>query len=507
MTALLWETALLLLAAYFLGAWVACIIRRTFFADVGSVRSDETQDQLAGEAPAVAPGPMPLPAAPVAADASGRVDHIRANQGLSTGPGVSASAGASVQRSTAGPARAAASAAAVPPASPPQPAPVPGPTATHAGASAAAANTRASLTRSQVQAGATPTAEQRTRAAASAKAADLPATPASGIAPRPPVASPPRLSASVSTGAAAKVIQPSATQAADDLTRIQGIDPGLQVRLGQLGVQRFADIANWRAADIARISAALGFNRRIERENWIEQAQILASGGETFFSSQKRRGALVMDQPPPDPAEAKRPRGASPSVTPHADAAAAGPARPPLAPSGAADTAAPRKSATSLARENLPPPTRLVDAISTVAGKSESDTARAAHVDVATHGAAELAILSGAATVDIGTATTVPRDMTAAGAGRGLRREDLKRIRGIGVLLESKLNEMGITSYEQIANWSKSDIDRISQALDVKGRIEREKWVEQALTLSSGGQTEFSRRIDRGEIGGNPSKT
>jgi predicted flap endonuclease-1-like 5' DNA nuclease len=89
------------------------------------------------------------------------------------------------------------------------------------------------------------------------------------------------------------------------------------------------------------------------------------------------------------------------------------------------------------------------------------------------------------------------------GAGKGLRAapaEDLKRIRGIGVLIERKLNQLGIVAYEQIANWTAAEIDRINQSLDFKGRIERENWVEQARILASGGTTEFSRRVDRGEV-------
>ena len=78
--------------------------------------------------------------------------------------------------------------------------------------------------------------------------------------------------------------------------------------------------------------------------------------------------------------------------------------------------------------------------------------------------------------------------------------DDLKRVRGVGVLIEKKLNSLGVTAYEQIANWTSADIDRISQLLDFKGRIERENWVEQARILASGGQTEFSRRVDRGEV-------
>ena len=72
--------------------------------------------------------------------------------------------------------------------------------------------------------------------------------------------------------------------------------------------------------------------------------------------------------------------------------------------------------------------------------------------------------------------------------------DDLKRIRGIGVLIEKKLNSLGITQYEQVANWTGADIERISRILDFKGRIEREHWIEQARILATGGQTEFSRR-------------
>ena len=77
--------------------------------------------------------------------------------------------------------------------------------------------------------------------------------------------------------------------------------------------------------------------------------------------------------------------------------------------------------------------------------------------------------------------------------------DDLKRIRGVGVLIEKKLNSLGITTYEHVANWTNADIDRVSQILDFKGRIERESWVEQARILASGGHTDFSKRVDRGE--------
>ncbi len=79
----------------------------------------------------------------------------------------------------------------------------------------------------------------------------------------------------------------------------------------------------------------------------------------------------------------------------------------------------------------------------------------------------------------------------------GTRSDDLKSIRGIGVLTEKKLQSLGITRWTQIANWTQADIDRVSNVLDFKGRIEREQWVEQARILDGGGMTEFSRRTDR----------
>ncbi len=67
-------------------------------------------------------------------------------------------------------------------------------------------------------------------------------------------------------------------------------------------------------------------------------------------------------------------------------------------------------------------------------------------------------------------------------------------------MIEKRLNALGVASYEQIANWTAADIERISEQLDFKGRIERENWVEQARILASGGHTEFSRRVDKGDV-------
>ncbi len=72
----------------------------------------------------------------------------------------------------------------------------------------------------------------------------------------------------------------------DDLARIKGIGPKLVALLGELGVTRFAQIAAWSETDIDRIDARLGrFEGRIRRDNWVEQAKLLAAGDEAGFAS------------------------------------------------------------------------------------------------------------------------------------------------------------------------------------------------------------------------------
>lgn len=61
---------------------------------------------------------------------------------------------------------------------------------------------------------------------------------------------------------------------------------------------------------------------------------------------------------------------------------------------------------------------------------------------------------------------------------------DLKKITGIGPVLEKKLKALGIVSYEHIAAFSAGDIERIGAILKCKNRIIRDKWVQQAKKLA-----------------------
>ena len=65
---------------------------------------------------------------------------------------------------------------------------------------------------------------------------------------------------------------------------------------------------------------------------------------------------------------------------------------------------------------------------------------------------------------------------------------NLKLIKGIGPHLEAKLKKSGITSFQQIAEFSEKDIKRIADEIEsFPRRIKREAWVEQARKLQGKG--------------------
>lgn len=84
---------------------------------------------------------------------------------------------------------------------------------------------------------------------------------------------------------------------------------------------------------------------------------------------------------------------------------------------------------------------------------------------------------------------------------RGGKADDLKRIKGIGAKLEKLCNDLGFYHFDQIANWTKDEIAWVDSNLEgFKGRVSRDKWVAQAKTLAEGGETEFSKRVDKGDV-------
>ena len=77
----------------------------------------------------------------------------------------------------------------------------------------------------------------------------------------------------------------------ENLELIKGLGPKVNTLLKGLGVTNFAQVASWTAADVSEIDAQLGaFAGRITRDNWIDQAQLLAAGDVAGF--EQKYGAL-----------------------------------------------------------------------------------------------------------------------------------------------------------------------------------------------------------------------
>lgn len=526
MTMLLAQIFLLMLGAFLAGASLACLFRRAIW---NSRRAEVAESALV--VPAAAPVAKPDVTPEIKGEAA-RFGRALAGGGQAVVPHPFQGPTVEVQSPPAQPAAVAEPVAAPPPASvqpqpqpsrveaaPPAPLPVEAPPAPRAPEPAQKSYAQIALE----EADKAKTSAAAVAAAAAAAAQAMAAKSSAAAEPRPAV---------VETPVAAPAVAPPQTPPApaatpvrvvgDDLTRIHSIDGSLLGRLQGLGVTSFAAIAAWTGADITRISQALGLVDRIEREGWIEQARVLA-GGTSVTSPQKSQSAIAavvdavsrssgglhriigidaatekllqangisslaqiagwstvdvlgVDSLLGAPGRVTREswvdqakfltRGAEPAAAPTPSVAA-----PPPVPAPAP------ASMPAVAPPPLPEPEAAAEGAAGRAPRSEYFSSMRSVKSESLIGDAGLA-------------------PAASGAI-----DDLKRIRGVGVLIEKKLNALGITSYEQVANWTGADIDRISQVLDFKGRIERESWIEQARILASGGQTEFSRRADRGDV-------
>ncbi len=62
--------------------------------------------------------------------------------------------------------------------------------------------------------------------------------------------------------------------------------------------------------------------------------------------------------------------------------------------------------------------------------------------------------------------------------------DDLKKISGVGPVLEGKLHDLGITKYAQVAAFTPEQIRQVDERLSFKGRIERDDWISQAKELA-----------------------
>ncbi|MBI1339760.1 50S ribosomal protein L21 [bacterium] len=62
--------------------------------------------------------------------------------------------------------------------------------------------------------------------------------------------------------------------------------------------------------------------------------------------------------------------------------------------------------------------------------------------------------------------------------------DDLKKINGVGKVLEKKLNDAGVFYFWQIAALTSEQVEELEKDMSFPGRITRDNWIEQAETLA-----------------------
>jgi predicted flap endonuclease-1-like 5' DNA nuclease len=290
-----------------------------------------------------------------------------------------------------------------------------------ADAEAAAEARRAADAKAAMSRRPTETKPKEAPRAASSKLAEAP-RPAARVEPTRPTPTSTAPAPHVASGVPSKPVGIDAplNGQADDLKLIKGIGAKNEKICNDLGIYHFAQIADWSSDEAAWVGQHMAFPGRVEREHWIPQAKLLASGGDTEHSQAVKAGTITLDE--------------------RADA--------PL-----------DEAQTATLRNWLPEQAAAVENETRHAGRR-------------------------------------PYGLLAP---RGGQRDNLKRIRGIGPQNEGRLNGIGVWHYSQIAAWSAENLKWIASYLAASGRIEREKWIDQAKELAAGRGTESSRRTTTGK--------
>lgn len=183
-------------------------------------------------------------------------------------------------------------------------------TAAAPAAAFAATATAAPATAEAAPAAAAPTAKAAKPAAKAAKPAAKTAKPAAKTAKPAAKAAKPAAKADKPAAKAAKPAAAKAARApvaadgkpetltkaraggADDLKQLKGVGPGLEKTLNELGFFHFDQIGAWRKKEVEWVDSRLKFKGRIERDEWIKQAKVLAKGGTTEFAKKVKKGGV-----------------------------------------------------------------------------------------------------------------------------------------------------------------------------------------------------------------------
>ena len=258
----------------------------------------------------------------------------------------------------------------------------------------------------------------------------------------------------------------------DDLKRINGIGPVIEKTLNDEGIYHFQQIANFTPDNVSWVDKHISFPGRITREEWIRQATGLAAGDITEDMRPTRR-ALTSGEKADD---LKVISGIGPVIE------------------------------KSLNEQGIyfyqqiadfnEGNTTWVDNHMAFPGRIHREDWIGQDKILAKHKSVEASSASG-----LGSTGAIPDSMkpTLLSKPEGGKADDLKRIKGIGKVLEKNLHELGVYHYEQLAELTPDNIHWLTDYVSFpENRINDENWTGQAKALAEGKQTDYSKRFDDG---------
>lgn len=90
-----------------------------------------------------------------------------------------------------------------------------------------------------------------------------------------------------------------------------------------------------------------------------------------------------------------------------------------------------------------------------------------------------------------------PKGLAAARSGKA---DNLQMISGVGPKLEKTLHGLGFFHFDQIANWTRDEVEWVDDHLRFKGRIDREEWIPQCRLLADGDMDKFHKLYGTGGL-------
>ncbi|MFT7574004.1 MAG: putative flap endonuclease-1-like 5' DNA nuclease [Alphaproteobacteria bacterium] len=270
----------------------------------------------------------------------------------------------------------------------------------------------------------------------------------------------------------------------DDLTAIRGITRKLAGALNELGVFSYQAIADWDRYEVRRVRDALELNKRIWRENWIEQAALLQMrqlSAETAADVAAEPDSIVADERQQEEPDKSPALEVEPTIVGELPIAL------PVTVSAVADEQ----------------PTETLEDIelSLASGLAKGDE----HGSVLPEFLAAVGLTEPDAALTEQAPIVENRSSEFIKVGRRSRRLPAPAARrfaylsGVSDEMAEALRSAGVKSIAEIASWTRADVKWFRAILGEEARISRDQWIEQATLLSKGFWTDYALRVVRGE--------